>query len=176
VFAIRCTEKLLERGPLPVAMSLPPSTTILGDWYANILITRPQHLVLCVSEKTLLPVVVTAKDPRALPVRLTQAVEAMLAAIGVPQQLVRAEVREMSESCFAKTESRKLLGSLNDFMFHLRDGCASDTSLSLDLISEEAQPVSHALRHRAHNLAASDHRSSPHGHQPHPVPARHVAS
>ncbi|MFN9449461.1 MAG: DUF6933 domain-containing protein [Rubrivivax sp.] len=132
MFAIRCTEKLLERGPLPVAMSLPPSTTILGDWYANILITRPQHLVLCVSEKTLLPVVVTAKDPRALPVRLTQAVEAMLAAIGVPQQLVRAEVREMSESCFAKTESRKLLGSLNDFMFHLRDGCASDTSLSLE--------------------------------------------
>ena len=132
MFAIRCTKRLLDRSRLPFAVASAPTTTVLGDWYANILITRPQHLVLCISEKTLLPVVVTAKDLKALPSRLTKALEDMLGRIGVPQSLVHAEVREMSESYFAKTESRKVLGSLNDFMFHLQDGCASDTFLSLE--------------------------------------------
>jgi hypothetical protein len=105
---------------------------VLGDWYANILITRPQHLVLCISEKTLLPVVVTAKELKSLPLRLTKAVEDMLKRIGVPKNLIHSEVREMSSSHFAKTDNRKVLGSLNDFMFHLQDGCASDASLSLE--------------------------------------------
>jgi hypothetical protein len=103
---------------------------MLGDWYANILIARPQHLVLCISERTLLPVVVTAKDLKALPKRLTEAVQHMLTRIGVPENLVQQELQEMSQSNFAKTENRKVLGSLNDFMFHLQDVCASDTSLS----------------------------------------------
>ncbi|EHR70694.1 hypothetical protein BurJ1DRAFT_1835 [Burkholderiales bacterium JOSHI_001] len=131
MFAIRCTKKLLVRGNLVVNPAPSPTTTVLGDWYANVLITRPHHLVLCISEKTLLPVVVAAKDLKAFPLRLTEAVEIMLTRIGVPAHLVHAETREMSQSVFAKTESRKVLGSLNDFMFHLQDGCASDTSLSL---------------------------------------------
>ena len=131
MFSIRCTKKLLVRGNLPLTLAPSLTTSVLGDWYANILITRPQHLVLCISEKTLLPVVVTAKDLKALPSRLTEAVEDMLTRIGVPQNLIHAEVREMSQSQFAKTENRKVLGSLNDFMFHLQDGCTSDTSMSL---------------------------------------------
>ncbi len=132
VFAIRCTKKLLVRGKLPVTSAPSAATTVLGDWYANILFTRPQHLVLCISEKTLLPVVVTAKDLKALPQRLTAAVQDVLTRIGVPQNLVHAEVQEMSQSTFAKTENRKVLGSLNEFMFHLQDGCASDRYLSLE--------------------------------------------
>jgi hypothetical protein len=95
LFAIRCTKKLLVRGDLPVAAAPLPATAMLGDWYANILITRPQHLVLCISERTLLPVVVAAKDLKALPKRLTEAVQHMLTRIGVPENLVQAELQEM---------------------------------------------------------------------------------
>lgn len=44
-----------------------PPTTALGDWYANILFLRPQQLVLCVSERTLLPVVISGKEFESLP-------------------------------------------------------------------------------------------------------------
>ena len=131
MFAIRCTKKLLVRGAFPRVAEAEGTTTALGDWYANILVARPQHLVLCVSERTLLPVVVAAKDLEGLPSRLAQGVEDMLTRIGVPQNLVQAELQAMSQHHFAKTASRKVLGSLNDFMFHLQDGCASDSSMPL---------------------------------------------
>ena len=31
-------------------------TTRLGDWYANLLFTKSQHLIVCVSERSLLPI------------------------------------------------------------------------------------------------------------------------
>ncbi len=38
-------------------------TTCLGDWYANLLFTERLRLVICISERSLLPVFVAAKDP-----------------------------------------------------------------------------------------------------------------
>jgi len=60
MFTIRCTKKLLRRvddTETPTA-----STTVLGDWYAKVLYSRPHQLVLCVSERSLLPVVLHAKE------------------------------------------------------------------------------------------------------------------
>jgi hypothetical protein len=129
--AIRCTKKLLDRGAtLPLAAER-PATTILGDWYANIVVARPMHVVVCISEITLLPVVVTAKNFESLPERLAAAVKEMLRATGVPNEDIEAECIEMRESYFAKTSSRKLIGSLNDFVFHLQHGVGSDTKQTL---------------------------------------------
>ena len=130
MFAVRCTRKLLSRGAPKtlVAPSLP--TTVLGDWYANVLVTRPEHLVVCISERTLLPVVVTAKDVNRLPQRLARAVAEMLRAIGVPEIDVVAEIAEMNTGYLATTLDRRALGSLNDFMFHLESGTGSDRQLS----------------------------------------------
>ena len=55
MFAMRCTRKPLDRIP-GVVEEAAPSTTVLGDWYANILFGHPQ-VVLLVSEKSLLPAV-----------------------------------------------------------------------------------------------------------------------
>jgi hypothetical protein len=81
---------------------------VLGDWYANL-------LVLCVSERTLLPVLVPAKDIAGLPTRLAIAVGDMLRAIGVPETEVIRELRQMVDWRIAKTASRQVLGSMNDF-------------------------------------------------------------
>ncbi len=63
MLTIRCTGKLLKylhaRGP---AQIIHP-TTGLGDWYANLLFTKRLRLVICVSERSLLPVFVEAKLP-----------------------------------------------------------------------------------------------------------------
>ena len=117
MFAIRCTRKLLRRGAPAILEAPVPPTTVLGDWYANVLFARPEHLVVCISERTLLPVVVTAKDIKHLPSRIASAVRDMLFALGVPASQVEAELREMEFGYLAVTANRKVLGSLNEFMF-----------------------------------------------------------
>lgn len=106
-------------------------TTALGNWYANIVFARPEQLVVCISERTLLPVVVPAKDIKRLPQRISTAVLEMLKAIGVPDEEVMAELSEMQEVCFAKTADRRVLGALNDFVFHLQHGVGSHANLNL---------------------------------------------
>jgi hypothetical protein len=118
MFAVRCTRKLLNRGAPSVLESSVAPTTLLGDWYANILFSRPEHLVLCLSEKTLLPVIVPAKDIKRLPQRVTEAVCQVLRAYGIPEAQVEAEAIEMQQGYLATTASRKVLGCLNDFMYH----------------------------------------------------------
>ena len=138
MFAICCTRKLLDRGAsFPLKTPVEP-TTILGNWYASILFAKPQQLVLCVSERTLLPVVVTAKDIKKLPDRLASATKEMLLTIGVPLDQAEAEFLEMTCGYLAVTSNRSILGSLNDLMYHLNHGLVvrpehshSDRSLRL---------------------------------------------
>lgn len=115
---LRCTKKLLQRLRLPKETAISPPTTILGDWYANLLFSRPQ-LVLCVSERALLPVVVTAKGLDTLPVRLAAAVGEVLYRIGIPRESIENEIREMERFAYGPTRSKRILGSMNDFMFQL---------------------------------------------------------
>ena len=117
VVTIRCTQKLLRR--LRSDATLPSSTTLLGDWYANILFARPEQLILCVSERTLLPVVVTARDARSLGVRLAQTSREVLLSLGVSSRLVDAEQVKMSPVTFGPTQNRRVLGTINEFMFQL---------------------------------------------------------
>jgi hypothetical protein len=56
LFTLRCTKKLLTRLKVKPDPRPPPSTTKLGDWYADVLNLGRERLVLCVSELTLLPV------------------------------------------------------------------------------------------------------------------------
>ena len=74
VFSVRCTKKLLDRMRVDPDLHPPAPTTILGDWYANLLYVGKQQFILCVSEKTLVPVIVPAVDAKHLPHRLPEAV------------------------------------------------------------------------------------------------------
>lgn len=119
MFTLRCTQKLLDRlGSAPVADPTSPDT-VLGDWYANLIRVGRIQLVLAVSERTLFPVVVPAKESRTLLPRLTEAMEPQLLAIGVPLGEAHAELMAMHGGAIAKTASRRVLGSLNDLAFQL---------------------------------------------------------
>jgi len=116
---LRCTGKLLKRfgGPTKIASPIEPSTR-LGDWYAHLLFKRPQ-IVLCVSERTLLPVLVPARDAARFVPRLRDALARSLRAL-VPAALVMAETNAMADAVIGKTASRSVLGSINDFT-HMLD-------------------------------------------------------
>jgi hypothetical protein len=100
-----------------VPESLPASTTLLGDWYANILFSRPQ-LVLFLNERTFLPVVVPASSHSSLGARFIEGLGELLQAIGVSSNAIETELRQMDALAYAPTKSRSMLGSMQEFMFH----------------------------------------------------------
>lgn len=75
-----------------------------------------ERLVLCVSEKTLLPIILPLKGGH-LPERLREALTDTLRALGVPEQGRKSERKAMAEVAYAKTASRVILGTMNDFQF-----------------------------------------------------------
>jgi hypothetical protein len=145
---------MLRRVPGQPSASAPRPTTLLGDWYANLLFRKPQQLVLCVSERTLLPVIVPAKEFHTLPARLAGAVREVLAALGVAPTLADREHDEMQQYCFGRTESKRILGSLNEFMFELAyvmDARPGESLLqrALFLAKSPCKPIGYNSPHRA---------------------------
>jgi hypothetical protein len=126
MLTIRCTQRLLSRLGIKPDPNPPPSSTKLGDWYANLLYTPRGQFILCTSERSLLPVIVTAKDARLLlPAKLTLALGTLLTNLGVSFETIRPELSEMEPVTYAKTASRVVLGMMNDFAFNAGDDIAS---------------------------------------------------
>ena len=112
--------KRLKRKP---ATDPPASTTRLGDWYGNLLYVHKKQLALFVSEKSLLPVLIPARELSELTAALTSALTILLGAMGARRGAVETEVARMHELSFGPTSSRSVLGSMNDMKraidFHL---------------------------------------------------------
>lgn len=92
-----------------------PSGTALGDWYANVIYMGRQPLILAVSERTLLSLLMPARKLDQLPGILTRTLIEKLQRMGIPETTIRQEVSKMDPAVYAKTASRSVLGSMNDF-------------------------------------------------------------
>lgn len=131
MFVLRCTQKLLDRLNAKVDLEPAQSDTVLGDWCAKLVRVGKVQVVLSVSDRSLLPVVVPAKEARSLVQRLGEALEPTLAAIGVPADDVVAECAAMRSWVVGKTANRRVLGSLNDLAFQLEVGLRNFPDRSL---------------------------------------------
>jgi len=92
---------------------------VLGDWYANILYSRPQQLVVCMNERSLLLALLPARAVKNIGPRLRASVASLLTRIGVPAAGCDAESQAMQQFAFGPTANRKVLGCLNEAMFAL---------------------------------------------------------
>lgn len=111
---LRCTRRLLRRLGTLEAVDAPVPTTTLGDWYCSHLLSRPEPLVMCMNERTLLAVLVRTDDFSDLPRRFRGEVASLLARIGVPPGDIIAEEYAMGTLGFAQPASRQVLGCLNE--------------------------------------------------------------
>ncbi len=140
---VRCTQRVLERFRLEPSTDLSPSTTKLGDWYANLLNVGRQRWVLCVSERTLLPALLPARKA-CFPGGLANAVGEILTALRVHPELVRGEVDELQTLAVDRTRSRQVLGVMNDFSLSaelgLRDG-DSPLEVALQVAETPVKPL-----------------------------------
>jgi hypothetical protein len=142
---VRGTAKLLKRMRIAPTPEPPSSTTRLGDWYSNVVDFRGGELVLCVSEITLLPVVLPpAAIGSSFSAALAMGLNHVLARLGIEPAAVQAEARAMADATYAATSSRRVLGSMNDF-WNLLDGYWSPradlTSVALRIADAPCGPL-----------------------------------
>ena len=134
----RCTQRVLRRFQLQTSDTPVASSGVLGDWYANLLNCGPQRYVLCQSERTLLPVILPARN-ESFPAQFGLSLRSVLDALGVPSESIRREILAANEIQIARTRSRHVLGTMNDFAFNAqvylahtqRDNPALEVSLKL---------------------------------------------
>lgn len=132
---LRCTKKLLTRLGRPADPSPEPSSTILGDWYADILFAHRRQLVLCVSENARLPIVLPARELRTLDKRLPVALGSLLSDLQVSQSAISRELAAMATFKVATTASRSILGTINDFAIAITWALAEDPDINLHQLS-----------------------------------------
>ena len=115
---LRCTRKLLRYVGTPQTVS-EPSTTILGDWFAQSVSIGHQRFVLLISKRSRLPVLMSGRDLKNLIRNFPDALAQVLDALDVPSAAVTSEVEASREAVISVTNNRSLLGTLNDFSFLL---------------------------------------------------------
>jgi Domain of unknown function (DUF6933) len=113
VVVVRGTKKFLDRVGGP-ASSRPVSTGALGDWYANVWFWRPQVAVF-VNEATRLPVIMALAPAKSLLDRFPDQLARVAKRIGVDGAALDGELEAMSSLVLARTDSRSVLGTMNDF-------------------------------------------------------------
>jgi len=114
---LRCTERLRERLKREVHPDPGPSTTALGDWYANLIRFGPSQVLLFVNERSRLPLLLPALSAKHLDSVFPNEVERVLTEIGVHPDAVARECRELVPVVIARTSNRSVVGSMNDFAF-----------------------------------------------------------
>jgi len=137
MFTLRCTRKLLNYLSVDSAGIDILPTTVLGDWYANLLFTKHARLMICVSERSLLPVFVEANGRFSFVERFRQSVRSLLEYVGVEATFVEREIGNMFEFQIGATTNRRVLGSLGELSFLAREVIKLQSGLDLMTLAAE---------------------------------------
>ncbi len=137
------TKTFLERVGAP-ASEAPPSTTVLGDWYAKVLFWRPQ-VALFVNERTLLPLLVPLAPAKSVTDRLRATAETVLGFHALSGAFIAHELAAMADTALFKTANRSVVGVLNEFASvagHWQTTATDDLiGLSLELATVPCGPL-----------------------------------
>jgi hypothetical protein len=162
MIVFRCTQRLAKRFRLRLVDRAPASTGVLGDWYANLLNVGHSRLVLCLSERALLPVLLPARQAE-FPDRFPEHLGAVLEHLDIPRDDIESEAEAAGEAIFSSTRSRSVLGVLNDFGFNAGAYLArgqSPLEASLMLAQMPSKPIGYESPERvARSLFAAPGRA-----------------
>jgi hypothetical protein len=124
-----------------------PPTNRLGDWYAKLVSTARGTLIICISERSLLPALVRATtDPDSFVASFQNAIRSVLSEIGAAPELIQGEAIEYERPAIGMTMNRRVLGSLNDLAYLAQsvseDNSWSDlTAVAVELAATACSPL-----------------------------------
>jgi hypothetical protein len=113
----------------------------LGEWYANVksLPFRGKSLVIFFNVNTFITIFVTGNGTRKMLPEFVDRTSRLLQRLGVPQHLIDQEIEAMQEIRLLKTDSRSILGSMNDIGHHLDAHIYYDRIATADEIDWDRQ-------------------------------------
>lgn len=122
---IRSTQKLQKEMGLKndALIQQEPTPSVLGSWHGNLIYIARRKCVLFVNDKTLLNFLipdVQREQIRQLDTLFRDFLQCVLAEEGFDKTTTAKILQEYAEIGFAKTNSKSVLGSMNDLAFHYK--------------------------------------------------------
>ena len=138
---IRCTQKLIKEMCLKKAelSTDEPKFSYLGAWHANLIHIDGKKCVLFVNDKTLFNFIVSnvkRQEIKNLSSMFNEHLIYALSSEGVLDKTKEQILSEYSEINFSKTNSKKVLGSMNDLAFHYKHHILSNGGIFSALIPD----------------------------------------
>ncbi|MCG8425808.1 MAG: hypothetical protein MI754_00455 [Chromatiales bacterium] len=134
---IRCTQKLIKE--LRITPEEPGVLSEVGSWHANLLRIDRRKCVLFTHDKTLFSLFVAGlkcPDFDAMDMVFGQALFRALRLFDFEQLQIERMLDLSRYITYAKTNSRSVLGSMNDMAFHVEDQIACEGGLDYTDIDE----------------------------------------
>ena len=113
--ALRCTAKLLKPLKTKPAADLCAPTNCLGDWSANVVRYARKPFVIAVAEYSRIALILPAAPYATLVERFQQDLPYLLRYLHIPDVQIEAELAAMQPMRIAKTNSRSVLASINNY-------------------------------------------------------------
>ncbi|MES1936769.1 DUF6933 domain-containing protein [Salinisphaera hydrothermalis] len=140
--AFRCTAKLLK--PLKVAAEtdIPAPENRLGDWTANVVRHGRKPFVIAVAEHSRLALLLPAAPYATLLERFLEGLPYLLRYLYVPETQIEAEMAAMTPLHVARTNSRSVLASINQYNFMISCYLEGESWTTVDLMKRMAEEIS----------------------------------
>ncbi|MGB7755174.1 MAG: hypothetical protein WBL23_03825 [Salinisphaera sp.] len=139
---LRCTAKLLK--PLKVTPEADPPAPAnrLGDWSANVVRYGRKPFVIAVAEHSRLALLLPAAPYATLPERFLEDLPFLLGYLHIPEAMIEAEIADMAPLHVAKTNSRSVLASINQYDFMISCYLDGESWTTVDLMKRMAEEIS----------------------------------
>jgi len=147
VLLIKCTQKLLKELQQKPACDV-AQQSILGSWHANIFHVERRKCVLVTNDLTLYAMFIpylTKSDFKAFHIVFGQNLFKNLLYENLQQKEIETALEECREIQYAKTDSRSVLGSMNDQKFQLECMIQAEDGLGNTDIYELNSKLNHGL-------------------------------
>ena len=123
---LHCTQKAQKKLKVQIQTDLPETGSKLGNWYCNEFIyNRGKYLLFC-NENSLLPIVIATKGVKSTEEILEmfrQRYFKIMLNWQIPQNVIENELTQINNIVFAKTQSKSVLGSMNDYVHCIKSMC-----------------------------------------------------
>ena len=122
MLVIRCTQKLLKHKPGPSSNVEDDLEPALGNWHANLVRIDHWPIVLCVNDFSLLSIILPGRNFPNFASAFQNSLRKRLERMDVSQDRMLAELAAIQIIKIERTNSKSVLGSMNDFVLNLRYG------------------------------------------------------
>lgn len=137
MITLRCTAKLQRLLRLPEGPTGVATDARLGDWFATLLTRRPQHLAICVNERSLLSIIVPMAPSSGFLSRFQAAAATRIRQIPAPQAGLQAETNALATVGIGPTRNRSILGSVNNLRYLAVNHLARHPYATIEEVAEE---------------------------------------